>query len=147
MVFHIKLFRRNNMKTNAQEREAIANKLYKEMKDYALVKTADAKKNCKTFKSIMKMNDECQVLSDKQKALWDKRELAIAKVNKSLGSTFVNLEFGGAYSKGSYESMLHYAIADKWSCMPDIKDAIILSQMQSEDFDGLMESLRKLFIK
>ena len=76
MVFHIKLFRRNNMKTNAQEREAIANKLYKEMKDYALVKTAEAKKNCKTFKSIMKMNDECQALSDKQKALWDKRVLS-----------------------------------------------------------------------
>ena len=135
------------MKTNAQEREAIANKLYKEMKDYALVKTAEAKKNCKTFKSIMKIEGECQALSDKQKALWDKRELAIAKVNKSLGSTFVNLEFGGVYSNGSYESMLHYAIADKWSCMPNIKDAIILSQMQSEDFDGLMESLRKLFIK
>jgi hypothetical protein len=135
------------MKTNAQEREAIANKLYKEMKDYALVKTAEAKKNCKTFKSIMKIEGECQALADKQKALWSKRELAIAKANKSLGSTFVNLEFGGSYSNGSYESMLHYAIADKWSCMPDIKDAIILSQMQSEDFDGLMESLRKLFIK
>ena len=147
MVFHIKLFRRNNMKTNAQEREAIANKLYKEMKDYALVKTAEAKKNCKTFKSIMKIEGECQALSDKQKALWDKRELAIAKANKSLGSTFVNLEYGGSYNKGSYDTLLHYAIADKWSCMPDIKDAIILSQMQSEDFDGLMESLRKLFIK
>ena len=147
MVFHIKLFRRNNMKTNAQEREAIANKLYKEMKDYALVKTAEAKKNCKTFKSIMKIDDECQALADKQKALWDKRELAIAKANKSLGSTFVNLEYGGSYNKGSYDTLLHYAIADKWSCMPDIKDAIILSQMQSEDFDGLMESLRKLFIK
>ena len=128
------------MKTNKAEREAIASKFIRRMKEKMIFKNKDFKKS-KDYKDISKNLDELKSLRDRSNTLDFVVREQIAKYNEDNPSEYWKLtEDSYRYNN---EGGLHLVVEHQYSLVPILCDAILIAQIGVENVDEMFEYLDK----
>ena len=128
------------MKTNKAEREAIASKFIRRMKEKMIFKNKDFKKS-KDYKDISKNLDELKSLRDRSNTLDFVVREQIAKYNEDNPSEYWKLtEDSYRYNN---EGGLHLVVENQYSLVPILCDAILIAQIGVENVDEMFEYLDK----
>ena len=130
------------MKTNKAEREAIASKFIKRMKEKMIFRNKDFKKS-KEYKDISKNVDELAKLRDRESTLDFVIREQIAKYNKDNPSEYWKLTDSSGYRYRHYEKGLRLALEESYSLRPLLEQSILIAQLGVEDVDGMFEHLEK----
>jgi len=128
------------MKTNKAEREAIASKFIRRMKEKMIFKNKDFKKS-KDYKDISKNLDELKSLRDRANTLDFVVREQIAKYNEDNPSEYWKLT-DDSYRYNN-EGGLHLAVENQYSLVPILCDAILIAQIGVENVDEMFEYLDK----
>ena len=131
------------MKTNKQEREAIASKFIKRMQEKLVLKTQELSKT-KNFKDIQKNIEEREKLQKKLNSLeFDVRE-QIAKYNEDNPSEYWKLSEETTYRYRTHdENGLRLKAENKYSLLPILVESILIAQVGVETVDEMFEHLEK----
>ena len=131
------------MKTNKAEREAIASKFIKRMKEKLVLKTKELSKT-KNFKDIQKNIEERERLQKKLNSLdFDVRE-QIATYNEDNPSEYWKLSEENTYRyRDHYENGLRLRAESQYSLIPLLMETILIAQVGVETVDELFEHLEK----
>ena len=128
------------MKTNKAEREAIASKFIRRMKEKMIFKNKDFKKS-KDYKDISKNLDELKSLRDRANTLDFVVREQIAKYNEDNPSEYWKLtEDSYRYNN---EGGLHLVVENQYSLVPILCDAILIAQIGVDNVDEMFEYLDK----
>ena len=131
------------MKTNKAEREAIASKFIKRMKEKLVLRTQELSKT-KGFKEIQKNIEERDKLQKKASALEDVVRKQIATYNEDNPSEYWKLSEETTYRyKGHDESGLRLKAEHKYSLLPILMESILIAQVGVETVDEMFEHLEK----
>ena len=131
------------MKTNKAEREAIASKFIKRMKEKLVLKTKELSKT-KNFKDIQKNIEERERLQKKLNSLdFDVRE-QIATYNEDNPSEYWKLSEETTYRYRTHdENGLRLKAENKYSLLPILMESILIAQVGVETVDEMFEHLEK----
>jgi hypothetical protein len=133
------------MKTNAQEREAIARKFYKRLVEKAKVSTAEFKKT-KEYKEIIKAIGEIKSLNKKTAQMRSDLEVKVGVYNEFHSSEHTRLSIDAAYRNGSYqEDIPRIEVDSSYVVEPEIRNAILLAQVDSSDLSDIFSKLDEEF--
>ena len=133
------------MKTNAQEREAIASKFYKRLVEKAKVSTAEFKKT-KEYKEIVKAIGEIESLNKKATQLRSDLEVRIGVYNEFHSSEHTRLMIDSTYRNGSYQDgSPRLEVDSSYVVEPEIRNAILLAQVDSSDLNDIFSKLDEEF--
>ena len=130
------------MKTNKAERDAIASKFIKRMKEKMIFRNKDFKKS-KEYKDISKNVDELAKLRDRESTLDFVVREQIAKYNKDNPSEYWKLTNDTGYRYSDNEKGLRLAVESEYSLRPLLCDAILIAQVGVETVDEMFEYLEK----
>ena len=131
------------MKTNKAEREAIASKFIKRMKEKLVLKTQELSKT-KCFKEIQKNIEERDKLQKKTSDLEDVVRRQIATYNEDNPSEYWKLSEETTYRyKGHDENGLRLKAEHKYSLLPILMESILIAQVGVETVDEMFEHLEK----
>ena len=133
------------MKTNAQEREAIASKFYKRLVEKAKVSTAEFKKT-KEYKEVVKAIGEIESLNKKATQLRSDLEVRIGVYNEFHSSEHTRLMIDSNYRNGSYQDGTpRLEVDSSYVVEPEIRNAILLAQVDSSDLNDIFSKLDEEF--
>ena len=130
------------MKTNKAERDAIASKFIKRMKEKMIFRNKDFKKS-KEYKDISKNVDELAKLRDRESTLDFVIREQIAKYNKDNPSEYWKLSDATGYRYSDNEKGLRLQVESEYSLRPLLCDAILIAQVGVETVDEMFEYLEK----
>ena len=130
------------MKTNKAERDAIASKFIKRMKEKMILRNKDFKKS-KEYKDISKNVDELAKLRDRESALDFVIREQIAKYNKDNPSEYWKLSNDTGYRYSDNEKGLRLQVESEYSLRPLLCNAILIAQVGVETVDEMFEYLEK----
>ena len=130
------------MKTNKAERDAIASKFIKRMKEKMILRNKDFKKS-KDYKDISKNLDELKSLRDRSCTLDFVLREQIAKYNKENPSEYWKLTDESGYRYSDNEKGLRLIVENEYSLRPLLCDAILIAQVGVETVDEMFEHLEK----
>ena len=130
------------MKTNKAERDAIASKFIKRMKEKMIFRNKDFKKS-KEYKDISKNVDELAKLRDRESTLDFVVREQIAKYNKDNPSEYWKLSDATGYRHSDNEKGLRLQVESEYSLRPLLCDAILIAQVGVETVDEMFEYLEK----
>ena len=128
------------MKTNKQEREAIANRFYKKM-EAKMVDKNEAFKKSSTYKKLTKLRLEKKKMLDQASKIGDEIQKGINSFNKENPSEYWNLSDN--YNYRSDNSDFHLALESSWSVQTDLCNAILIAQVGAENVADLMKVLEQ----
>ena len=130
------------MKTNKAERDAIASKFIKRMKEKMILRNKDFKKS-KEYKDISKNVDELAKLRDRESTLDFVVREQIAKYNKDNTSEYWKLSDATGYRYSDNEKGLRLQVESEYALRPLLSDAILIAQVGVETVDEMFEYLEK----
>ena len=130
------------MKTNKAEREAIASKFIKKMKEKMIFRNKDFKKS-KDYKDIFKNYEELLKLRDRSSTLDFVVREQIAKYNKENPSEYWKLTDESGYRYSDNEKGLRLVVENEYSLRPLLCEAILIAQVGVETVDEMFEHLEK----
>jgi len=130
------------MKTNKAEREAIASKFIRRMKEKMIFKNKDFKKS-KDYKDISKNLEELKSLRDRANTLEFVVREQIAKYNEDNPSEYWKLTDGSYRYRDDNENGLRLVVENQYSLVPILCDAILIAQIGVENVDEMFEYLDK----
>ena len=128
------------MKTNKQEREAIANRFYKKM-EAKMIDKNEAFKKSSTYKKLTKLRLEKKKMLDQATKIGDEIQKGINSFNKENPSEYWNLSDN--YNYRSDNSDFHLALESSWSVQTDLCNAILIAQVGAETVADLMKVLEQ----
>jgi hypothetical protein len=133
------------MKTNAQEREAIAKKFYKRLVEKAKVSTAEFKKT-KEYKEIVKTIGEINSLNKKTAQMRSDLEVRVSVYNECHSAEHTRLMIDSYYRNGSHqEGSPRLEVDSSYVVEPEIRNAILLAQVESSDLNDIFSKLDEEF--
>jgi len=130
------------MKTNKAEREAIASKFIRRMKEKMIFKNKDFKKS-KDYKDISKNLEELKKLRDRSSTLDFVVREQIAKYNEDNPSEYWKLTDDSYRYRDDNENGLRLVVENQYSLVPILCDAILIAQIGVENVDEMFEYLDK----
>jgi hypothetical protein len=128
------------MKTNKQEREAIANRFYKKM-EAKMVDKNEAFKKSSTYKKLTKLSKEKRKILDQASKIGDEIQKGINSFNKENPTEYWNLTDN--YSYRSENNDFHLQLESSWSVQTDLCNAILIAQVGAETVADLMKVLEE----
>ena len=129
------------MKTNKDERTAIATKFYNRMEEQMPVKQTELEKSS-LFKEATKLTKEINKLNKVKSDLKRKLDVMICNHNKENKSSFFRVSQHNSYGTND-EGSLYINMDSSWSVVPELCNAILIAQVGAETVDELMEHLAK----
>ena len=128
------------MKTNKQEREAIASKFYKRMEAQMVDKNEEFKKTS-TFKELVKLKAEKNKLNAEARKLEDAIEKKMIAFNKANPSEYWKLT--NTYNYRNENRDFRLELESMWSCQADLTNAILIAQVGAETVEDMMKILEQ----
>ena len=128
------------MKTNKQEREAIANRFYKKM-EAKMVDKNEAFKKSSTYKKLTKLRLEKKKILDQASKIGDEIQKGINSFNEENPTEYWNLT--NNYNYRSENSDFHLQLESSWSVQTDLCNAILIAQVGAETVADLMKVLEE----
>ena len=129
------------MKTNKAEREAIASKFYKQMKERMILKNKEfAKTN--VYKHIIKLRKEKEKLNKQLTSINEEINESIAHYNRKNQSEYWHLTQERNYSAyDNYTDEPRLQLNSEYMCVPDLVNAILIAQVGAESVEEIFKSL------
>ena len=127
------------MKTNKQEREAIASKFYKRMQAQMVEKNDEFKKTS-TFKELVKLKTEQKKLNDEALKIGEVIEKKMNSFNKANPSEYWKLTNSYSYQR---PDTFRLELESMWSCQTNLTNAILIAQVGAETVEDMMKILAK----
>jgi hypothetical protein len=133
------------MKTNREERKAIAQKHIRTLQGQ--VKIADAKfQKSKEYKSILKKKAEVEHHNEKIRELNRSMQQDIDDLNEAKGwGEYIKITEDRNYSNGTYEERLRLDIVSEYHLREEIEQEICIAQIDSLDLKTLFQKLSEVF--
>ena len=133
------------MKTNREERKAIAQKHIRTLQGQ--VKIADAKfQKSKECKSILKKKAEVEHYNEQIRELNRSMQQDIDDLNEAKGwGEYIKITEDRNYSNGTYEERLRLDIVSEYHLREEIEQEICIAQIDSLDLDALFKKLSEVF--
>ena len=128
------------MKTNKQEREAIASKFYKRMQAQMVEKNEEFKKTS-TYKELVKLKAEQQKLDDEASKIGDVILKKMHSFNKANPSEYWKLT--NEYNYQSRNQRFRLQLESMYSCQTNLTNAILIAQVGAETVEDMMKMLEK----
>ena len=128
------------MKTNKQEREAIASKFYKRMEAQMVEKNEEFKKTS-TYKELVKLKAEQQKLDDEALKIGEVIEKKMNSFNKANPSEYWKLT--NEYNYQSRNQRFRLQLESMYSCQTNLTNAILIAQVGAETVEDMMKMLEK----
>ena len=128
------------MKTNRQEREAIASKFYKRMEAKMVDKNEEFKKTS-TYKELLKLKAEEQKLEDEASKIRDVILKKMHSFNKANPSEYWKLT--NEYNYQSRNQRFRLQLESMWSCQTNLTNAILIAQVGAETVEDMMKILEQ----
>ena len=129
------------MKTNKAEREAIASKFYKQMKERLILKNKEfAKTN--VYKHIIKLRKEKEKLNKQLTSINEEINESVAHYNRKNQSEYWQLTIERNYSAyDNYSDEPRLQLHSEYMCVPDLVNAILIAQVGAESVGEIFKSL------
>ena len=133
------------MKTNREERKAIAQKHIRTLQGQ--VKIADAKfQKSKEYKSILKKKAEVEHYNEQIRELNRSMQQDIDDLNEAKGwGEYIKITEDRNYSNGTYEERLRLDIVSEYHLREEIEQEICIAQIDSVDLKTLFQKLSEVF--
>jgi len=133
------------MKTNREERKAIAQKHIRTLQGQ--VKIADAKfQKSKECKSILKKKAEVEHYNEQIRELNRSMQQDIDDLNEAKGwGEYIKITEDRNYSNGTYEERLRLDIVSEYHLREEIEQEICIAQIDSVDLNSLFKKLSEVF--
>ena len=128
------------MKTNKQEREAIANRFYKKM-EAKMIDKKEAFKKSSTYKKLTKLRLEKKKIIEQASKIGDEIQKGINSFNEENPSEYWNLSDN--YNYRNENSDFHLQLENSWSVQTDLCNAILIAQVGAETVADLMKVLEQ----
>ena len=126
------------MKTNKQEREAIASKFYKRMEAKMVDKNEEFKKTS-IYKELVKLKAEQQKLEDEASKIGDVILKKMHSFNKANPSEYWKLT--NEYNYQSRNQRFRLQLESMYSCQTNLTNAILIAQVGAETVEDMMKIL------
>mgnify|MGYP003114208836 FL=1 len=126
------------MKTNKQEREAIASKFYKKMQAEMVSKNEGFQKTS-IYKELSKLEAEREKLNKEAGKIAKVIQKKMNSYNKDNPSEYWKLTNEYCYQEETRDYRLE--IESLWSCQVDLCNAILLAQVGAETVEEIMKVL------
>jgi hypothetical protein len=132
------------MKTNKQEREAIAKKFYKRLQDKMVLRNEGFKK-MSTYKELKKLEKAKNDLNKELVKVNDSIGKKIASYNKLNPSDYWKLSHDRDYDYNTGETNYDFRLVldSEWCIIPELSNAILIAQVGAETVEQLFEILEK----
>ena len=132
------------MKTNKQEREAIAKKFYKRLQDKMVLRNEKFKK-MSTYKELKKLEKAKNDLNKEVVKVNDTINKTIASYNKLNPSDYWKLSHDRDYDYNTGETNYDFRLVldSEWCIIPELSNAILIAQVGAETVEQLLEVLEK----
>ena len=132
------------MKTNKQEREAIAKKFYKRLQDKMVLRNEKFKK-MSTYKELKKLEKAKNDLNKEVVKVNNSIGKKIASYNKLNPSEYWKLSHDRAYDYDTGETNYDFRLVldNEWCIVPELSNAILIAQVGAETVEQLLEVLEK----
>lgn len=132
------------MKTNKQEREAIAKKFYKRLQDKIVLRNEMFKK-MSTYKELKKLEKTKHDLNKELAKVNDSIGKKIASYNKLNPSEYWKLSHDRDYDYDTGETNYDFRLVldSEWCIIPELSNAILIAQVGAETVEQLLEVLEK----
>ena len=129
------------MKTNKAEREAIASKFYKQMKERMFLKNKEfAKTN--VYKHIIKLRKEKEKLNKQLTSINEEINESVAHYNRKNQSEYWQLTQERNYSAyDNYIDEPRLELHSEYMCVPELVNAILIAQVGAESVEEIFKSL------
>ena len=127
------------MKTNKQEREAIASKFIKKMKEDLILKNEKLKKKA-IFSTLTKLEKKEQTLRDEAAAVNDQIKVQMAAYNKDYCSEYWSLSNEWRYGD---KTEIRLCLENEYALKNDLCNAILIAQVNSDTVSDLMRCLEE----
>ncbi len=133
------------MKTNATERNAIASRIVRNIKDD--LKVANAKfQRSKESKSLAKLEGQVKALEKKLSNMRDALAIEIDVINKSNNrGDHIRLVHGSRWNGSEHINRLELEIDNEWALKSSIEEEILILQLDAGDKDELFKQLGNIF--
>ena len=128
------------MKTNKQEREAIASKFYKRMEAQMVEKNEEFKKTS-TYKELVKLKAEQNKLSAEARKIEEAIEKKMIAFNKANRSEYWKLT--NTYNFRNENRDFRLELESIYSCQSDLTNAILIAQVGAETVEDMMKILEQ----
>ena len=128
------------MKTNKQEREAIASKFYKRMEAQMVEKNEEFRKTS-TFKELVKLKAERDKLSAEARKIEEAIEKKMIAFNKANRSEYWKLT--NTYNFRNENRDFRLELESIFSCQSDLTNAILIAQVGAETVEDMMKILEQ----
>ena len=128
------------MKTNKQEREAIASKFYKRMEAQMVEKNEEFKKTS-TFKELVKLKAERDKLSKEASKIGDVILKKMNSFNEANPSEYWKLT--NEYNYQSRNQRFRLQLESMYSCQTNLTNAILIAQVGAETVEDMMKILEQ----
>ena len=128
------------MKTNKQEREAIASKFYKRMEAKMVDKNEEFKKTS-IYKELVKLKAEQQKLDDEASKIGDVILKKMNSFNEANPSEYWKLT--NEYNYQSRNQRFRLQLESMWSCQTNLTNAILIAQVGAETVEDMMKILEQ----
>ena len=127
------------MKTNKQEREAIASKFIKRMKEELILKNEKLKKKA-IFSTITKLEKKEQTLRDEADAVNNQIKVEMASYNKAYCSEYWSLSNEWRYGD---EKETRLCLENEYALKNDLCNAILIAQVDSDTVNDILNCLEE----
>lgn len=128
------------MKTNKQEREAIASKFYKRM-EAQMVDMNDKFKKTSTYKELQKLKAEQQKLNDEAQKIGEAIQKKMNSFNEANPSEYWKLT--NDYNYRNPDIYFRLELESMWSCNTDLCNAILIAQVGADNVEDIMKMLEQ----
>ena len=128
------------MKTNKQEREAIASKFYKRM-EAQMVDMNDKFKKTSTYKELVKLKAEQKKFNDEASKIGEAIQKKMNSFNKANPSEYWKLSNEYNYRHDNRDFRLE--LESMWSCQTDLCNAILIAQVGADNVEDIMKMLEE----
>ena len=127
------------MKTNKQEREAIASKFYKRM-EAQMVNMNEKFKKTSTYKELLKLKAEQKKLNDEASKIGEVIQKKMNSFNEANPSEYWKLT--NDYNYRSPDTF-RLELESMWSCQTDLCNAILIAQVGADNVADIMKILEE----
>ena len=127
------------MKTNKQEREAIASKFYKRM-EAQMVDMNEKFKKTSTYKELVKLKAEQKKLNDEAQKIGEVIQKKMNSFNEANPSEYWKLT--NDYNYRSTDTF-RLELESMWSCQTDLCNAILIAQVGADNVADIIKMLEQ----
>ena len=128
------------MKTNKQEREAIASKFYKRM-EAQMVDMNEKFKKTSTYKELLKLKAEQKKLNDEAAKIGEVIQKKMNSFNEANPSEYWKLT--NDYNYRNPDIYFRLELESMWSCQTDLCNAILIAQVGADNVADIMKMLEQ----